>query len=174
MNTSSDVQLKRSGSLPRDTPSGLAPPPIYLMPFMLPFVVYVIHTLEEMPGFAAWATKHFGPETTGMFATYHIPLMLLVLACSWRAAHRGRGGWVVAATAFQWQFGVNAVFHLTAWITLGDYSPGAVTAAVVSLPATAFYFAWLRREQLATPRQTAIAIAAGTVIAALAIGFLFL
>lgn len=54
------------------------------MPFLLPFGVYVLHTLEELQGFAVWASRHFGPETTGMFAAYYIPLMLLVLLCSWR------------------------------------------------------------------------------------------
>lgn len=145
------------------------------VPFLLPFLVYVLHTLEELPGFAAWATEHFGPETTGTFAAYHIPLMLVVLLCSWRALHTGRhGGWVVATTAFQWQFGVNALFHLTSWAVLGDYSPGAVTGAVVSLPATACYLAWIRRQERVTTRELGLALAIGTVIAALAIGFLFL
>ncbi|MGW4498982.1 HXXEE domain-containing protein [Micromonospora sp. NPDC004336] len=143
-------------------------------PFLLPFGVYVLHTLEELPGFAAWATRHFGPESTGTFAAYHIPLILLVLACSWRAARTGGGGWVVAATAFQWQFAVNAVFHLATWVVLGDYSPGAVTAATVSLPATAYYLTWLWRHRRATGRQIALAIPLGTLIAAAAIGFLFL
>ncbi|MEV1005441.1 HXXEE domain-containing protein [Nonomuraea sp. NPDC050202] len=143
-------------------------------PFLLPFGVYVLHTLEELPGFAAWATRHFGPETTGTFAAYHIPLMLLVLACSWQAARSGRSAWVVAATALQWQFAVNALFHLTTWIALGDYSPGAVTAATVSLPATAYYLTWLRRHHHASTRQIAGALIAGTLIAAAAIGFLFL
>jgi len=155
-----------------------ATPPVLIdsrVLFLLPFVVYVLHTLEELPGFAAWATRHFGPETTGMFAAYHIPLMLLVLLCSWRAYRAGRhGGWVVMATAFQWQFALNALFHLTSWITLGDYSPGAVTAAVVSLPATAVYLSWIRREIRATPGEIGLALALGTLIAALAIGFLFL
>ncbi|MEV4182907.1 HXXEE domain-containing protein [Streptosporangium canum] len=144
-------------------------------PFMLPFVVYVLHTLEELQGFAAWASRHFGPETTSAFAAYHIPLMLLVLLASWRATTAGRHGiWVVLATAFQWQFSVNALFHLSTWIILGEYSPGAVTAAVVSLPATAYYLAWIRREDRAGSGETVLAIALGTVIAALAIGFLFL
>ncbi|MGN9837106.1 HXXEE domain-containing protein [Nonomuraea sp. H19] len=145
------------------------------LPFLLPFVVYVLHTVEELPGFAAWAGRHFGPETTSMFAAYHIPLMLLVLACSWRAMRQGRSGpWVVLATAFQWQFSVNALFHLTTWIILGEYSPGAVTAAVVAIPATACYLAWIRREERATGREIALAIVLGTLIAAAAIGFLFL
>ncbi|TMR94774.1 HXXEE domain-containing protein [Nonomuraea basaltis] len=161
-------------TLTSSTPSTQAPVhPAAL--FLLPFVVYVLHTLEELQGFAAWATRHFGPETTDMFAAYHIPLMLLVLLCSWRATHAGRhGGWVVMATAFQWQFGVNALFHLTSWVILGEYAPGAVTAAVVSIPATAYYLAWIRREGRATGREIALAIGIGTIIAALAIGFLFL
>ena len=143
-------------------------------PFLLPFGVYVLHTLEELPGFAGWATRHFGPETTSMFAGYHIPLIWLVLACSWQAMRTGRTGWVVVTTAFQWQFAVNAVFHLTTWIALGDYSPGVVTAATVSLPATVYYLTWLRRHHRLSPRQLVSAITLGTLIAAAAIGFLFL
>ncbi len=146
-----------------------------VLPFLLPFGVYVLHTLEELPGFAAWATRHFGPETTGMFAAYHIPLVLLVLATSWRAVRQGRHGvWVVLATAFQWQFAMNALFHLGAWVALGEYSPGAVTASVVSLPATAVYLAWIRREGRADTREIALALLLGTLIAAAAVGFLFL
>jgi hypothetical protein len=162
-------ELGRSPAVP-----GRHPVP-FLLPFLLPFVVYVLHTLEELQGFAAWAARHFGPETTDAFAAYHIPLMLLVLLCSWRASLAGRhGGWVVMATAFQWQFSVNALFHLTTWIALGEYSPGAVTAAVVSIPATAYYFWWIRREGRASAKELILAIVLGTVIGALAISFLFL
>jgi len=84
------------------------------------------------------------------------------------------GTWVVLATAFQWQFGVNALFHLSTWIIFREYSPGAVTAAVISIPATAYYLAWIRREDRASSRQIGLAIGLGTVIAGLAIGFLFL
>ncbi|WP_454860414.1 HXXEE domain-containing protein [Promicromonospora soli] len=163
-------------SLPSPTTPDLdAPHKLRAAPFLIPYLVYVLHTLEELPGFAAWSSRHFGPETTGMFATYHIPLMLLVLLCSWQAIRADRhGGWVVMAIAFQWQFGVNALFHLATWITLGDYSPGAVTGAVVSIPATVYFFGWIRRQARATTAELALAITIGTVIAGLAIGFLFL
>lgn len=144
-------------------------------PFLIPYLVYVLHTLEELPGFADWASTHFGPESTSTFAAYHIPLMLLVLLVSWRAMAAGRnGGWVVMAIAFQWQFGVNALFHLTTWVALGDYSPGAVTGAVVSIPATIYLFAWISRQARATTTEFALAVTIGTVIAGLAIGFLFI
>lgn len=160
---------------PVDTPDGHAPSTgSTVWPFLLPFGVYVLHTLEELPGFAGWATRNFGPETTSTFAAYHIPLMLLVLICSWRAAETRRSGWMVLATAFQWQFAINALFHLTAWVALGEYSPGAVTAAVISLPATLVYLRWLYRGRYLTPRQLAGAVNLGSLIAAAAIGFLFL
>jgi hypothetical protein len=59
-------------------------------------------------------------------------------------------------------------------IALGEYSPGAVTAAVVSLPATAYYLTWIRRQARATTREVSVAVALGTLIAAAATGFLFL
>lgn len=145
------------------------------LPFLLPPVVFTVHTLEEIPDFAEWATKHFGDETTEAFVAYHIPLILLVGFVSWRAIQPAAPrGWVVAISACQWQFGINALFHLAAWISLGEYAPGALTGAVVSLPATVFYFAWLRRENRATRREILTSIALGTLLAASAIGFLFI
>jgi len=42
--------------------------------------------------------------------------------------------------AFQWQFFVNAFFHLATWVMFAEYSPGAVTGAVVAIPATLFFY----------------------------------
>ncbi|MEV6325606.1 HXXEE domain-containing protein [Nocardia sp. NPDC051787] len=148
-----------------------------LRPLVLaaPFVVFVVHTLEEMPQFAAWVSAHFAPLTTEKFAVSHIPLILLVLLCSWRALRpSAHMGWVVLVVAFQWQFAVNAVFHLATAAWYGDYSPGMVTAATVALPATLVVLAWIRRERLLTAAQLATAMAVGTAIAAAAIGVLFL
>jgi uncharacterized membrane-anchored protein YitT (DUF2179 family) len=84
------------------------------------------------------------------------------------------GGWVVMAIAWQWQFTVNALFHLTAWMALGDYAPGVGTGAVVSIPATGHFFVWVRRQARATAAELILAVAVGTVVAAVASGFLFL
>jgi hypothetical protein len=67
---------------------------------------------------------------------------------------------------------VNELFHLAAWIALGDYAPGAVTGAVVAIPATGYFFAWVRRQARATAAELILAVAVGTVVAAVAIGFL--
>lgn len=142
--------------------------------FFVPFVVFVVHTLEELPQFAAWVSEHFAPLTTEKFAVSHIPLILVVLLCSWQAARpHARVGWVIMAVAFQWQFAVNAIFHLGTAAWFGDYSPGMVTAATVALPATVFFFAWLRRERILAANQVATAVAVGTVIAGAAVGVLF-
>ncbi|MFF3226004.1 HXXEE domain-containing protein [Nocardia suismassiliense] len=146
-------------------------------PLMLwvPFAVFIVHTLEEMPGFATWVSTHFAPLTTETFAVSHIPLILLVLLCSWRATRpNATTGWVVMAVAFQWQFALNAVFHLGTAAWFGDYSPGMVTAATVALPATLLVFTWQRRERLLTGAQLTAAVGIGTAVAAAAIGVLFL
>ncbi|WP_194814193.1 HXXEE domain-containing protein [Nocardia sp. XZ_19_385] len=143
--------------------------------FYVPFVVFIVHTLEEMPGFAAWVSEHFAHLTTEKFAVSHIPLILLVLLCSWRAARPDAAvGWVIMAVAFQWQFAVNAVFHLSTAAWFGDYSPGMVTAATVALPATAFVLGWVLRNRMLTRTQLLLALAIGTAIAAMAISVLFL
>lgn len=142
---------------------------------MIPYIVFVVHTLEELPGFAVWATRHFGHETTGMFAAYHIPILIAVLLIGWRAVMAERhGGWVIMALACGWQFAVNALFHLTTWAMFGEYSPGAVTGATVSLPAAAFLFIWVKRESRATGSEMVLAVVIGTVLSVAAIGFLFI
>jgi hypothetical protein len=142
---------------------------------LAPWVVFVVHTLEEMPQFAAWVSEHFAPMTTEKFAVGHLPLILIVLLCSWRASRPDAPtGWVVMTVAFQWQFAVNAVFHLGTAAWFADYSPGMVTAATVALPVTVWVFAWVRRERLLSGTQQVAAIAIGTAVAAAAIGVLFL
>ncbi|MFE7802138.1 HXXEE domain-containing protein [Nocardia sp. NPDC057440] len=143
--------------------------------FFAPFAVFVVHTLEEMPQFAAWVSQHFAHMTTEKFAVSHIPLILLVLLCSWQASRPdARVGWVIMAVAFQWQFAVNAVFHLGTAAVFGDYSPGMVTAATVALPATAWFFTRVRHERFLSTRQLVLAVVIGTAIAAAAISVLWL
>lgn len=143
--------------------------------FWLPYLVFVIHTVEEIPGFAAWATRHFGTMTTWKFTMSHIPLILLVFFVSLKAAEDGyNGGWVLMATAFQWQFGLNAIFHLTTTITFKEYSPGTVTAATVSIPATIYFLTTVWQEGRLTGSELTQALVWGTLIAVAAIGILFL
>ncbi|SDO13034.1 HXXEE domain-containing protein [Geodermatophilus sp. DSM 45219] len=145
----------------------------------VPSAYFLLHTLEELPTFAAWVTDHFGPMTTLAFATSHVPLLLLVSTASYRAAqasrnHTRRRGWTVLAVAAQIQFGLNALFHLGTAVAFSEYSPGMLTAACLGLPATALVLQRSRREHLLTARQTAAAAGWGALMAAAAIGVLFL
>ncbi|MEW5687687.1 MAG: HXXEE domain-containing protein [Pseudomonadota bacterium] len=142
--------------------------------FWLPSVTFFLHFLEELPGFAAWATLRFAPNTTLEFAVVHIPLLWLVTFASYRAwSSAGRSAWAFWALAFQWQFAFNALFHLGSAIAFREYVPGMVMAATVGLPATV----WLTAVTLKAGRfgraGVATAASSGAAISAVAIGALF-
>lgn len=147
----------------------------YRLVFWLPAVSFILHFLEEMPQFAAWASARFAPTTALEFATVHIPLMMLVIYASFRAwSGPARTPWRFWATAFQWQFAFNAIFHLSLAAINREYVPGMVMAASVSLPATAAVAMSVKRFALIGGAQQIGAIVAGGAIAALAIGALFI
>lgn len=142
--------------------------------FLLPYAVFVVHTLEELPGFAQWASTVFGPHSTGTFVLQHIGLFLLVLLIGIMAGIRQRGTWLVLALASGAQFAVNGLFHLVMW-PLGDsYAPGVLTGIGVSFPAAIALFWWARRTGLASPRQLLAGASLGLVIAIAAIATLVL
>lgn len=141
---------------------------------LLPYAVFLVHTTEEMPGFAAWASRHFAHKTTEIFAISHIPLLLLVLAAGWLAARPGSHRVAVVWTAaFAWQFVVNAAFHLATAVGYGEYSPGMVTAATLAVPAAGYFFLRLRDVGLLRRGELLTALLLGTLVAAAAIAVLF-
>lgn len=158
-----------------DTPPGPIHPRRPFQPILLlPYAVFVVHTLEELPGFAAWTSSAFGPHSTGTFVLQHIPLFLFVLLVGIVAGIRQRGAWLVLALACGVQFALNGIFHLIMWPISGSYPPGVLTGIGVSLPAGVALFWWARRTGLATPRQLVAAGGIGAVIALAAIGTLAL
>lgn len=143
--------------------------------FWLPTVSFILHFLEEMPSFAAWASARFAPTSSLEFAAVHIPLMMLVTFASFRAWFGPVGTpWRFWATAFQWQFAFNALFHLGLAVFHREYAPGMVMAVSVSLPATVALAMCVKRFDLISRPQQGWAIFAGGVIAALAICALFI
>lgn len=143
--------------------------------FWLPTVTFILHFLEEMPGFAQWATARFAPNSQAEFAVVHIPLIWLVAFASYRAWLSSTPTvWRFWATAFQWQFAFNAVFHLGSALMFNEYVPGMVMAATIGLPATAGLTIGLLRMRLLRTRELLLAVLAGAVIAAIAIGALFI
>ena len=142
--------------------------------FWLPSMTFILHTLEELPDFPIWVSKHFSQMSVVEFSVIHIPLIWLVFWVSYRAAAtNSTSAWRFLAYAAQWQFAFNATFHLGASAAFGDYSPGMVTGATVALPATLFMTVRCHRLGFMPKDQALRAGCVGGIIAIIAIGTLF-
>lgn len=143
--------------------------------FFLPSLYIVIHTLEELPGFATWVETYFGSHPTGMFALQHIFIWLLIFLFSYKAYQKKRHSkWVIMAVAAQIQFGVNALFHLATFFAFQAYSPGVIAAGAIGVPATIWFLRRVWREDRVNGRELAWATLWGVLIAVAAISVLFL
>ncbi len=143
--------------------------------FFLPSIYFIIHATEEVPAFGPWATKHFASLSTGLFATVHIPLILLVFLASYKAAQRQKhGGWVIFAVATQIQFGLNALFHLTTAALFLEYAPGMLTGGSLGLLLTFYMLKRVWQEKLLTGQEMLGACVEGMILAVAAVSILFL
>ena len=156
----------------QDTLSRYLPLPLF---YLLPSAYFLIHATEEVPAFGPWATKHFTPLSTGLFATAHIPFLLLVFLASYQAAHKQKhGGWVIFSIATQIQFGLNALFHLTTAALFLEYSPGMMTGGSMGLLLTWYMLRRVWREKLLSGRELVLAGVEGVILAVAAVSILFL
>lgn len=166
-----DAFVKRCQMMQKNLLDQYLPLPVF---YFLPSLYFVLHATEEVPAFGPWATKHFAPLSTGLFATVHIPLILLVFLVSYQAAQRQKhGGWVIFAIATQIQFGLNALFHLTTAALFLEYAPGMVTGGTLGLLLTFYMLARVWQEKLLSGRELAIAFVVGMILAIAAISVLF-
>jgi hypothetical protein len=99
-------------------------------------VVFLLHVVEEAPGFVAWFND-LVPRgiTQGLFLTVNaaalvitVLVVLLVAACPDPAS-----GFVLAAWVGFLMLG-NGAFHLVATIAHARYGPGVVTGTLLYLP----------------------------------------
>lgn len=109
-------------------------------------LVFVIHVLEEAPGFVAWfnsiVTRGISWE---LFLAVNIAAFAITLALSLLAAYSPSKGSLLGA--FAWLsllFFANAIFHIVATVVHARYCPGVVTAIAVYLPYFVIYAARLR------------------------------
>ena len=134
---------------------------------------FAVHDAEEILLFQPWFTHHeheipeiarslFGGIHTRQFASAVVVLFvgyLIVAALGARAAARGRLPWpyVVVTGAFVG----NGITHVLQAAAFRGYTPGVVTAVLISLP-----YGWLAaralvREGLATRQSLLVALAVG-------------
>lgn len=141
--------------------------------FLIPGIYYVAHALEELPGFAVWASRHFSSTSPFAFALFEIPTILLVLLASYKAfTNQRHGGWVVFAIAAQIQFGLNALFHLSTALIFHEYVPGMVIGATLGIPLTLYFVKRVWQEKRVSKKEMIVATILGVVIAGAAIALL--
>ncbi|MBJ6364080.1 HXXEE domain-containing protein [Paenibacillus sp. GCM10012307] len=143
--------------------------------FWLPYVVLLIHTIEEIPGFSKWATRHFAPMTAQRHVMLQVGIILVVLLVSYQASTQGNHRlWIILAAAFQLHLGINAVFHVVTTIIYKEYSPGLLTAVTLSIPATLYFFHEICTSGKISSTELVLSLLAGTIIGTSAIAALFL
>lgn len=149
--------------------------PEFHLVFWLPYIVLLIHTIEEIPGFSKWATRHIAPMSTFKHVNVQVCIILLVLLVSYKASTIGYNSiWVMLAAAFQIHIGINALFHVVTTLLYKEYSPGLLTAITLMLPSTIFFFHQMYLGSRLTMIELTVSLIAGTIIGASAIGSLFL
>jgi hypothetical protein len=129
----------------------------HLLPLFLwlPLLAIAAHLVEEFVwpgGFARWY-RDYPPGYSASVSTQFLVLInalfvaLALIPPLLGATPRGYAYWVVVALIA----GANGLFHLTATVRTGRYSPGVVTGTVLYLPLAILGVAQLLRLRLVSP-----------------------
>lgn len=147
-----------------------APPSRLGWYWLLP-AAFVVHDTEELFTLPAWMAGHQAQmaallqkigvssrmfdvlpttlaKTTGAMAVLLVAFMLVTWA-AWRG--HGRGGWQLAFAMFLGGFFLHGFTHLGQTIYFGAYTPGAVTAVAVVIPASCYLYLRLFRARRLRP-----------------------
>ena len=127
-------------------------------------LIFLLHVLEEAPGFVDWLNRHVEPDiTTGLFLAVNLGGFAITMAASIALLASGGTARVLLATAwFGFVFLANAVLHLTAWIVFSEYAPGMVTSGVLYLPFFALFSRRVLRSRAAKPLHLVAAATIGS------------
>ena len=104
-------------------------------------LIFILHVLEESPGFVGWFNSHVAPGIT--LATFWqvnisaLLITLLLLGLEWLSRSAVSLTLVIAWLGFL--MFANAMLHITGALVDQQYVPGLITAVVLYLP----YFCWL-------------------------------
>ena len=112
--------------------------------------IFILHFLEEAPGFVRWFNVHVDPDITpGLFWSVNLWGLLvttLIVAATWSQASTLL--LIVAVAWLSFLMGANAVFHLVAVAIDRAYAPGAISSAVLYGP----YYTWFTARVARTGR----------------------
>ena len=100
-----------------------------------PFV-FILHVLEEAPGFVAWFNSLVPRSMTqsSFLAVNGAALMITILIASLVAASPHPASGLVLAAWVGFLMLANGLLHLVGTVVHGRYSPGVVTGTLLYLP----------------------------------------
>jgi hypothetical protein len=124
-------------------------------------LIFVVHFLEESPGFVGWFNSHVARGITpSLFWTVNLTGLLITLAVvafEWFSRTPVSLGVALAWLCFLMP--ANAVFHVAGALVDKRYVPGLVTAVLLYLP----FYLWLFLMALKSRRVRAAALLAAAV-----------
>ena len=127
-------------------------------------LAFVLHVLEEAPGFVDWANAHVSRGITeemfwqgNLFALF---ITVIVAAIVW--FERSEVSALVGITWLSFLMGGNAILHIGAMVVDGRYVPGLITAIVLYVPLYCAALVQARRRGV-----TVMALATTSILGAL-------
>jgi hypothetical protein len=124
-------------------------------------LIFIVHFLEESPGFVEWFNSHVTRGITpGLFWTVNFTALFItlsVVALEWFSRTPLSLG--VALGWLSFLMLANAVFHIAGSLVDGRYVPGLITAVLLYLP----YYIWQFVRAVKSRRVTAAALLAAAV-----------
>lgn len=139
-------------------------PPLRFLLLAAP-VIFIVHFLEEGPGFVTWFNAHVARGITEpLFWTVNYTALAItigVVILEWLSRTAASATVVIAWLSFL--MFANALFHLVGALVDRAYMPGLVTALLLYLP----FYIWVATNTLRTRRVSTGVVAAAAVIGAL-------
>jgi len=127
--------------------------------------LFVVHVVEEAPGFVAWFNSLVTPGIyQPLFLSVNgVALTITLIVGFGVASAREPMSGIIGAAWVGFLMLANAVFHIVATISLSRYCPGVVTATLIYLPVSALFFRAVVRELgISSLVVAAVALLAGT------------
>lgn len=132
----------------------------------------IIHIIEELPRFPAWASKYFGKTTLDWYLISHAVIYPAVLLVAYQA-NKGEYIWIFIAVATQTAIFTNGLFHLVTTFVFKEYSPGLISSILVTIPFSAIFYKDLLVNQTLSLSTISHAILTGSAISFLIIVSLY-
>lgn len=125
-------------------------------------LVFVVHSLEESPGFVPWFNARVteGITQDSFLAVSFVALLITVVLTISSWATRSEGSIILMVAWLSFLMLTNAIFHITGAIVDRGYVPGLVTAIVLYLP----YCAWVTAQVVRSRRLPIILLVVTAVL----------